>query len=966
MMQLAGPNDGGWGYTKQDAGIQNGNTGWRFKILNEDTAGSKGGSVRRINDSDLSPASRVGLREQPTLRISLPIARISISILLFVFGCSFAADKPATTSSDAGADAKQLQVYEKAIADLQKWRVQIRANGIESQNTATWAMVVDVVKAFKAVADAAMSLTGEVGKVSPDPATKALAKAIKGGYDVANSALDAYYAHTGLARAAAVTSGAKGSSDVVAGLTALKAAKGAPQAGAPAAEVAGKILGPASETLKGINELSEGKDASATGHFVKVLGHITDLVGKTTAARYIKNTGSLVVAGSDLAAAGREAFQANGIRASQKENVGTMTEKIDAAIAALRARTFDPSTLSPAEKAAWRQNEAIVARETLRQSSQGSGSTSVSGRQQPADTSSTFDPSTLPPAAKAAWLQNQAIMARDTLSSSAPSSASGNNGRQSLDSSVTFDPSTLSPAERAARGRNQANMARETLSAATPGATSSGVSSSNGPELIDIISCTENGTLSVYTRGGRNCGQLMAPLNKGAVRQGNTGDPASKAQGASGAQFDPSTLSAAEKAARDRNQANIARETLGRSGSVPPPGDDSSTTTQFDPASLSAAEREAWLRNQAIVARETLKGTSSQDPASAISEILSSEAGTGASPQPPHSGASNSSPFGYPTSTRQSPDGRLTASMQWSFKDAGGPWPQATGTWAVYDRGRYVGSYSDVKLLADGKYEVLTSPGASALLTTDGTPRASVYTTYDAGLATQNQTFSQQNKDALANAGYRETSSFGGGVFAGTKGYNGWDLLDSQGNKVGDGGYAQTVALGGGAVAATRDPFANSGWDIFGPDGNRIGSGYHQVKPLVNGAFAVSNDPPGITGGSGWSILDAAGHPIGDGSYAYVEAQGGRIAVKKSLVGSMSYLSLPSTTPAAPPAKQTTSTTSVRVSGGVTHPNTPKGGVSLGSARDFGSDTGPDGWKASELAGPPASKDKGARKVVKH
>src|ERR1017187_1929559 len=86
MMQLAGPNDGGWGYTKQDAGIQNGNTGWRFKILNEDTAGSKGGSVRRINDSDLSPASRVGCVNSQHCGFPYPLRGFR-----FQYCCSFSA-----------------------------------------------------------------------------------------------------------------------------------------------------------------------------------------------------------------------------------------------------------------------------------------------------------------------------------------------------------------------------------------------------------------------------------------------------------------------------------------------------------------------------------------------------------------------------------------------------------------------------------------------------------------------------------------------------------------------------------------------------------------------------------------------------------------------------------------------------------------------------------------------------------
>lgn len=200
--------------------------------------------------------------------------------------------------------------------------------------------------------------------------------------------------------------------------------------------------------------------------------------------------------------------------------------------------TFDPSTMTPQEKAAWQKNQAIIAGETLHPT------VPPSAPPTGAATSIGFDPSTLSAAERAAWERNQANVAKETLgttdqtgdplaealnqnmkgemgagnpytkdqmipTSTAGSSSGPGNPTSTPSTSVTFDPSRMTPQEKAAWQRNQAIVAQETLHPTFP----SGDGSGNG-------SSTDG--------------------------------------------FDPSTLSPSERAAWERNQASMGKEVLGR------------------------------------------------------------------------------------------------------------------------------------------------------------------------------------------------------------------------------------------------------------------------------------------------------------------------------------------------------------------------------------------------------------------
>jgi hypothetical protein len=600
----------------------------------------------------------------------------------------------------------------------------------------------------------------------------------------------------------------------------------------------------------------------------------------------------------------------------------------------------DPSALTPVEQAARDANQKIVANETLNKAP---NTLNISP-----DGTTTYNPGALTPAEQTARNANQQIVANETLNKT-PSTL-----KTAPDGSTTYNPGALTPAEQAARNANQQIVASETLGTGKiPSA------QPNAPELIDLLNCSEAGTKNYYTTTtGQNCGDFL----KGQASRTNKMPSTLKTSSNGVTTYDPSALTPAEQAARNANQQIVAGETLNKTPSTLKTSSNGVTT--YDPSALTPAEQTARNTNQQIVAGETLNktpstlktspaGSTTYDPSAltpveqaarnANQQIVAGEtlnktpstlktSPNGVTTYDPSTLSSSeqaarqqneaivagetvpsvASNFGYPSNSRQSPDGRLTATMQWSFKNAGGPWPQATGSWAVYDQGRYVGTYnSDVVLSNNGKFQVLVTPGASALLTTDGKPLAPVYTTVDAGLQVQTQIqkqqFSQQNKETLSLAGYTATAAYGGGIFAGAKGSS-WDLLDSSGNKINDGGYAQTKSLGGGAVAATKNP-TGTNWDVFGPNGNQLGSGYQQVKAIGNGAFAVSNDPLGYVPAR-WTVLDLSGHQIGNGPYTYVAASGNRIAVEKLGDNGFSYLNAPAITqqtqPAAAVAPKTT------------------------------------------------------------
>jgi hypothetical protein len=252
----------------------------------------------------------------------------------------------------------------------------------------------------------------------------------------------------------------------------------------------------------------------------------------------------------------------------------------------------------------------------------------------------------------------------------------------------------------------------------------------------------------------------------------------------------------------------------------------------------------------------------------------------------------------------------------------------------IHDRGQYVGSYdSNPDLLDNGQFRVLTTPGASALLTTDGKPRAPQYSTIDSGLEIENRQYSEQNAENLKAAGYSLTVDLGSGRFAGTKGAGQWDILDTSGNKVADAGYslpksagglvavpkdvsgqsmklvdtagktvgegyAQVKPLGGGNVAVNKDPAGSggAGWDILNANGTKIAGGFYFVKDVGGMAIAVTTD---TMNNSGWKVLDLGGREVGEGGYGLVEAKDGRVHVAKN---GWSYLDVPDVPPPPPAA----------------------------------------------------------------
>jgi hypothetical protein len=216
---------------------------------------------------------------------------------------------------------KKLQVYEKAIADLRKWREQIRTNGLESQSAADWAMVLDAAKTLKILADLGMEGAAKVGKLDPEPTTRALAATLKRSYDIANSAIEAYYARTGLGRTAAITSAAGSTVEAATGSTSLS-----------------KAMTTTADAIKGTDNALEGHNASATGKLVEVVGGITDLVGSETAGGYIKDAGKVLSSRADFGEVKTEFSVSRELASSQKQNVAIWSKKIDAAILTLESK----------------------------------------------------------------------------------------------------------------------------------------------------------------------------------------------------------------------------------------------------------------------------------------------------------------------------------------------------------------------------------------------------------------------------------------------------------------------------------------------------------------------------------------------------------------------------------------------------------------------------------------------------
>jgi hypothetical protein len=347
--------------------------------------------------------------------------------------------------------------------------------------------------------------------------------------------------------------------------------------------------------------------------------------------------------------------------------------------------------------------------------------------------------------------------------------------------------------------------------------------------------------------------------------------------------------------------------------SRPVPGGDTSLPEnwKFDPPSFSAAERAAWERNQEIVRRETIE-RSRQDRKlkSGVDRV------------------SGSSEMSYPTYAHHSPDGKLTATTEWNFEDALGVWPKATARTAVLYEGKLVAKYDGyagvVALLSDGKYQVSSPSVKNRSLPYEQDVRT---ITFDARAEIQNQDFLRNNRQKLRELGYSDTRPVGNNIYAADTGF-GWDLIDSNLKKIAPEQYRQVVPLGGDIVAVSIDSpnFMRNGWSVFDGSGKKIGT-YRHVKPLGQGFFAASNDERPQSQAR-WDVVDVGGQRIGDGAYAEVQLVNGALAVQKRSGGSVEVLSVPQATQHAV-AVSAPGSTSVNPQASLAKKN-PRNGIDLG------------------------------------
>jgi hypothetical protein len=371
----------------------------------------------------------------------------------------------------------------------------------------------------------------------------------------------------------------------------------------------------------------------------------------------------------------RHAVQA----ATQNPHVGPLPSEEPSSISA-----FDPSRLSASDRAAWQRNQAIIARETLGRSASGSVEITprTTGGQPASGPSMFFEPSTLSPAARAAWEQNQAIMARETLrrnpaivttqtldrpmQASAPQSEPNeldvaglfedwrnkgdrafrnpeeqrafyrehpelqkynsiaewrspmtevdrdlNNGSLSIQSNR---PSALTPAEQVARKRNEQIVANETLNKLP----------STLKRMPDGVIAYDPSALTLAEQAARKRNEQIVAnemLNKLPSTLKRMPDGVIT--------YDPSALTPAEQAARKRNEQIIANETLNKPPSTLKTTPDGVTT--YDPGALTSEEQAARKRNEQIIANETLNkppstlkttadGVTTYDPGALTSE----------------------------------------------------------------------------------------------------------------------------------------------------------------------------------------------------------------------------------------------------------------------------------------------------------------------------------------------------------
>jgi RHS repeat-associated protein len=168
------------------------------------------------------------------------------------------------------------------------------------------------------------------------------------------------------------------------------------------------------------------------------------------------------------------------------------------------------------------------------------------------------------------------------------------------------------------------------------------------------------------------------------------------------------TFTMSSSPGRNENEGRMMAETFARTASSSRIENEYSVMAETF-AKTGGADR---ARNEAQMAKETFARSSRA--ASSQSSTRQDSLNESAFRQLPSSNDKDSS-WGYPAITRVSPDGRLRAAMTWTSKDAGGVWPQMTGTWNIYDDangGRLVGSgYNMFDLLNNGQFRVMTAPG---------------------------------------------------------------------------------------------------------------------------------------------------------------------------------------------------------------------------------------------------------------
>jgi hypothetical protein len=224
---------------------------------------------------------------------------------------------------------------------------------------------------------------------------------------------------------------------------------------------------------------------------------------------------------------------ASGYPRSSNPNQGIQTPPVD----------FDPSSMSPQEIEAWQRNQAIVGRETLA----GSGGSSIPSGQGQVPPPAQFDPSSMTPQEREAWQRNQAIVARETLGQSVSSANPPSGGSGDLDAAVLFQ-----------KWHDEGDRAFQN-------ATERSLFYQNHPELQKYAS--EAKWMSPATEVDRDLNNGSTSLQFGSGQGDIREQNASQHAGTPNVNFDPSKMTAQEREAWQRNQAAVARETLGRANS---------------------------------------------------------------------------------------------------------------------------------------------------------------------------------------------------------------------------------------------------------------------------------------------------------------------------------------------------------------------------------------------------------------